>query len=82
MIKPVSPWIIMPDYRTMTGLATIMVFLMFSIVAFVLSIRCYPEADDTPIGLKLLFSLLAAGWNVIYLVYYFVTIHIFGMSCG
>jgi hypothetical protein len=64
----------------LTSVTFVIVFAAISLMAFVLSVRNYPEGDDTPAGMKLLYALLAAAWNVGYVAYYFVTVHIMGLG--
>jgi hypothetical protein len=61
------------------GVITMVVFGVISLIAFVLSYRSNPKEDGTPVGLKLLFALIAAGWNIVYIGYYFFTVHVMGM---
>jgi hypothetical protein len=70
-----------PRWDTYNLIATF-VFVISAIVAFTLSYRCYDDADDTPVGLRILFALLAAFWNILYIIYYFLTVHVGGMTCG
>ena len=50
----------------------VLVFGLIGVVCFLLSVRCYKEHDDTPTGLRVLYGLVAAGWNVLYIVFYFL----------
>lgn len=64
-----------------SGVLFLVMFFLIGLVCFGLSFRCYSSSDDTPVGIRVISGLLAAAWNVIYLGYYFVTVHIMGMSC-
>lgn len=75
-IRPMSiDW---PTEST-NGVIVLVVFGVISVIAFVLSYRSNPKEDGTPAGLKILFALIAAGWNIVYLGYYFFTVHVMGM---
>ena len=54
-------------------------FILMSCIAFSLSYRSYDENDETPVGFKVLFGINAAMWNVLYLLYYFVTVGLIGL---
>lgn len=70
-----------PPEQNVYSAMTIVILFIFGLIAFVLSIRCYPEDDDTPVGVKVLFALLAACWNILYVVYYILTVSIGGSRC-
>jgi hypothetical protein len=72
---------IIPEWNSLSAFA-VMIFIISAIASFVISFRCYSSTDETPIGFKLLFSILASMWNVLYLVYYFMTVHVIGLECG
>lgn len=80
-VKPISPSALVPEWNTMS-ISAVLIFALVSLICFILAFRCYPEDDDTPVGMKFLFSVVAAAWNVVYLAYYFVTVHIMGLGCG
>lgn len=71
---------IIPEWNSYSIIAVLLYFVC-AIVAFGLSIRCYSDTDETPVGLKLIFALLAAMWNVVYIVYYVIIYHIIGVPC-
>ena len=70
-VRPISPMeFIGPlDYET---IPLLFLYGIIGIVCFLLSVRCYKEHDDTPAGLRVLYGLVAAGWNLLYLAYYFL----------
>ena len=80
-IKPVGPSVIFHTWNVYS-VSALMIIGISALLSFALSYRCYADNDETPFGLRILFALLAAGWNVLYLMYYFVTVHIIGMKCG
>lgn len=63
------------------SILTVMVLVVFGLIAFALSIRCYPEDDDTPVGMKILFALLAACWNIVYVIYHLLAVYVVGVGC-
>ena len=78
---PVAPGIIITRWDNYSTIAVI-IFGLASLTAFILSYKCYSDTDETPFGMKILFALLSAFWNVLYLIYYFFTVHVFGLRCG
>lgn len=54
-------------------------FTIIGILCFFLSYQC--NQQDTPVGMKILFAILAALWNILYLLYYVFTVYILGMDC-
>ena len=75
LIKPIT---VINEWN-MASVTYVIFFVIIGIVCFFLSYRCNQE--DTPVGMKILFALLASFWNVLYLLYYIFTVYILGMTC-
>lgn len=67
-LTPTSPWS-MFDNNDPWLYVSIIVFVVFALVALVIHLREYPEDDDTPKIFKAGFTLLAMAWNMIYVIY-------------
>lgn len=72
---------IIQEWTLVSG-AAFTIFVLCAVTSFTLSYNCYSDTDETPIGFKVLFALLSSMWNVVYLIYYFVTVGLMGMKCG
>ena len=72
---------IIPEWNMYSGIAVV-IFVLISAISFSLSFQCYSETDETPLGFRVLFGLNAALWNIIYIIYYFITVGLIGMKCG
>lgn len=59
----------------------IVAWLIFGIWAFWLSFSCYNPYDQVPIGLKLMHGAIAFCWNLVYILWYFISAYIFGFQC-
>jgi hypothetical protein len=81
MPMPMPMSMLIPEWNALSTSAVI-IYVICAITAFALSFKCYSRTDETPIGFRIFFSILAAMWNVLYLVYYFMTVHVIGMECG
>jgi hypothetical protein len=64
-----------------SGMIMFVIFIICGILSFALSYNCYDDTDDTPIGLRIIFAILAALWNVAYIVYYLFTVYVMDMKC-
>ncbi len=74
----IRPTTVIAEWNTYSIYFAIL-FVIIGILCFFLSYRCNPE--DTPVGMRVLFALLASLWNVLYLLYYVFTVYILGMGC-
>ena len=70
-ILPQSTSIFRTD--TLEGIGAVIIFFLISLLCFGLSYKDYDKDDVTPVATKVGSALLAAAWNIVYLIYYFIS---------